>query len=201
MKTKLSLSFVFFAISTVIAAQQNAPNPEYLIQIGKYKEAANIYSTYIQTNNVIGKEKELADACIGLYKVLWINHLQDKLDDHFKPCSKEAMDWLQGKVNRDATIARQPNIVLPTEFLRTVSGGTDLKLVMGFDVTETGQIENVIIISSEGKAQNRQANEAFKIARENAIIAMKAAVFLPKISDGKAVRSNEMTYFITQGME
>jgi hypothetical protein len=129
---------LFLTISLSLQAKNTALTPEQLIQQGQNLDAAKEYATRINQSANSGDKTALHDACIGLYKVLWLNQAQDKAEQLFKPCSLETMDWLTGNVDRDYQLIRRTIIQFPPGMIyHVLDNPITFKILFDLDVSGT----------------------------------------------------------------
>lgn len=158
----MTLKLIFFALLIVTAAPLHAQqvDPEKSIQNGKYLDAAKEYASRMNQNSSSSDTAALANACIGLYKVLWLNQTQDTAAQLFKTCPVETMDWLSGKVDRNHQPIRKTIIGFPPGMIYHV---LDKPITFGilFDLDVFGKPTNVRIngLKQIGGSQKTRAIE------------------------------------------
>ena len=196
MNLKAVVIFLIFALSGPLQAQQSQTDPDVLMRNGKFADAATVYAIGIQQSSAKGDSKAVADACIGLYKVLWLQQAQDKLAHLFKPCSMETMDWLNGKIDRELQPIYRPNR-FPPEMI-SLANGRPVKLDVRLDIDASGKPTKVQIVSGlKLIAGPKDYRNLEKMVTQQ----LMAWRWLPRIQAGKPVELKDVPIQFTYSLE
>lgn len=193
MNLKSILFALLFATVAPLQAQQVETDPEELVQSGKFADASKEYALRVQASSYNGDSKTLADACIGLYKMLWLAQAQDKYIQMFKPCPAETMAWLSGKVDRELQPIYRP-LQFPQEMI-ALTRNSPVKLEVSFDIDEFGKPTEVRIVNGLKFVADQKSRRSLEKAIVKQFMAWR---WLPRIENGKPIAakilSQEFTY-------
>ncbi len=180
-------------LTPAIDRKDQIENPELLLSLGKYHEAADAYGNQIDRFHAESNQQGLDMACSGLIRALYLSHAIDSDPNRIALCRNEITDPLLSKADREPMFITYPAFDPPVGWLKTAEPGFPYKVSVEFDIDASGKAQNFVF----------DANESYYL-KFPVIDALKKSRYLPAMQDGKPVKRSknvvEVTFCLDRGV-
>ena len=174
--------------------QDQQANPELLISLGRYHDAAEAYGNQIDRFRTDGDQAGLDRACSGLLRAQHLSHTLGADPDRTALCRAEVTDPLLSKADREPLFITYPAFNPPVGWLKTAQPGYRYAVSVEFDINEFGRAENFVFDAKNSYYLKFPVLDALKKAR-----------YLPAVQDGKPVKRSknvvEVTFCLERGAD
>jgi hypothetical protein len=180
-------------LTPAIDRKDQNENPELLLSLGKYHEAADAYGNQIDRFHAESNQQGLDMACSGLIRALYLSHAIDSDPNRVALCRNEITDPLLSRADREPMFITYPAFDPPVGWLKTAEPGFPYKVSVEFDIDESGKAHNFVF----------DAKESYYL-KFPVIDALKNSRYLPAMQDGKPVKRSknvvEVTFCLDRGV-
>ncbi len=173
-------------LTPAVDRKDQIENPELLLSLGKYHEAADAYGNQIDQYHAESNQKGLDMACSGLIRALYLSHAIDSNSNRFALCRKEITDPLLSRADREPMFITYPAFNPPVGWLKTAEPGFPYKVSVEFEIDEFGKAHNFVF----------DANESYYL-KFPVIDALKNSRYLPAMQDGKPIKRSKNVVEVT----